>query len=1343
MKHVSYLAALLFFVPPLFAQIPEWQCQTVDSTLDPLSLIKPMIEVTQPLIIILIDFPDGRIQPGNIIPTVDADTALIQNIDGTGGMGYVQVGPPPLVWKKKIRKYVYEDYWNMIFSAVEYTGTVHPDYFTHLNYDPDGPGGEDPWDLTVYGSMYDYYNEVSDHNMLLDAYPTRSGGSSMYYRGIVNKIDEANGKNYVRWIMLPQNKSYYETTGDPIAAARAEVDRLHHNLDPDHPDYIEFDIRTYPSTGKICVIAAGGGLGGWTYFLGAQPYIATEKTHGFRNTSPGAVLDGIQQHVHEFGHTIRFAHFIGGSYETMHWGGLGHRRHYWCPPHMNPLSKILAGWIREENIIHVRTNSPVTLGPVHSSAQVALVDVYGEAGRNGNYGDHSEYLLIEFRKREGFNRFAGGPIIQDPDFTGGGLVWHYSTIQPFPISGQVVERRLGLKVVGYGQSFMGNPGNPTHFYPYHGTPLDSATNPNSHSTSNLVTGLSMNSFNISGGFLSFNVAYQLDPPPLYNMFLYPGSSVPTSWSGTIYNQLSNVSQVQIISAGSVVESRSGCLMQPGTLQAIGTINQPITFRGIGYGNHRLRWSELQLQTNNATNIPQVRHSVIKNATIGTNLLGNGTMPSPIVRNTSFEDCLTDIRVFGQTGSNAFELAGLDSNTFVSVKMLRNTKLSSGDFVLPSTATLYLGEPGYEANITVSGNNTFTVNGQLVFGANATIAGDTWRFGASITVPQDRTLTLQPGTVLSFGSGTSLIINGNLYANGNEGNFIYFASSSPTPAAGDWNGILVSDSYQTTLSLGYAQITHTTGALTIGEYANFTMNDCVVGNSFIGLQITPRVGEGPSVPSPKYITNNTFTNVIDGIILNTTAETHIDNNTLSGLWFPGNQALEISAGVRCIGSSPEMLRNDIENFGNGLHCLDGSSPVLQDQTSGGYNVIRNNHFGVKCEDQSDAILGSVESGDEGGMNSIYGSETYDVVLINKSVVYAQNNWWGSADSSDFRFSIDENSQLFYVPWLDYDPNGGNRPLTMGSDPVSIRSSLTELQNARGQGYKGEEPQMLNPVRESMRRALNERIRRRYNEALLLIKAIIANGELPVYARRWAVSQLVPVSQRLPNPNLSGYLRFTGTLHPELISSIRAAIPQSYILERRFTEAIAAYDTNIQRYPNSDLECTALYGKFVLTLFSAGDTTQARTLYNTLAALYSSSTERYVAEIQLANYQINSTPESSPLMFGDISNVTSETPETSELPKEFGLSQNYPNPFNPSTIINFRLPVFSWVTLKVYDVLGKEVAKLIDEPKESGYYFVAFDASQLSSGIYFYSMIARPISTGSTTTFAQVKKLVFIR
>ena len=77
---------------------------------------------------------------------------------------------------------------------------------------------------------------------------------------------------------------------------------------------------------------------------------------------------------------------------------------------------------------------------------------------------------------------------------------------------------------------------------------------------------------------------------------------------------------------------------------------------------------------------------------------------------------------------------------------------------------------------------------------------------------------------------------------------------------------------------------------------------------------------------------------------------------------------------------------------------------------------------------------------------------------------------------------------------------------------------------------------------------------------------------------------------------------------------------------------------------------------------------------------------------------------------------------EMPIEYALDQNYPNPFNPSTVITYSIPQKSNVSLKIYDILGNEIAALVNEQKEAGSYKVQYDASKLSSGVYIYSIQA---------------------
>jgi hypothetical protein len=110
--------------------------------------------------------------------------------------------------------------------------------------------------------------------------------------------------------------------------------------------------------------------------------------------------------------------------------------------------------------------------------------------------------------------------------------------------------------------------------------------------------------------------------------------------------------------------------------------------------------------------------------------------------------------------------------------------------------------------------------------------------------------------------------------------------------------------------------------------------------------------------------------------------------------------------------------------------------------------------------------------------------------------------------------------------------------------------------------------------------------------------------------------------------------------------------------------------------------------------------------------------------------------SGLLLKSASTATGTVPdETGEEPHAIALEQNYPNPFNPTSDIRYQISEFRIVKLAVYDLLGREVAVLVNEPKAPGDYKVRFDARGLSSGMYFFRLQA-----GSLT---ETKKMVLLK
>jgi hypothetical protein len=102
-----------------------------------------------------------------------------------------------------------------------------------------------------------------------------------------------------------------------------------------------------------------------------------------------------------------------------------------------------------------------------------------------------------------------------------------------------------------------------------------------------------------------------------------------------------------------------------------------------------------------------------------------------------------------------------------------------------------------------------------------------------------------------------------------------------------------------------------------------------------------------------------------------------------------------------------------------------------------------------------------------------------------------------------------------------------------------------------------------------------------------------------------------------------------------------------------------------------------------------------------------------------------------------------PSSQTVPSSFMLEQNYPNPFNPTTTVAFTIPYSSFATLSIYDLLGREVATLVNEKLGPGRYERTYDAEGLASGIYLYRLQVRPADGGYERASSETRKLILLR
>jgi hypothetical protein len=447
-------------------------------------------------------------------------------------------------------------------------------------------------------------------------------------------------------------------------------------------------------------------------------------------------------------------------------------------------------------------------------------------------------------------------------------------------------------------------------------------------------------------------------------------------------------------------------------------------------------------------------------------------------------------------------------------------------------------------------------------------------------------------------------------------------------------------------------------------------------------------------------NSTNINVANSAISYCTYGLYLYN---SGSWIQSNNIHDNAYGIYLISCSPSLSYNYIQNNSqDGVYCSN-SSPIFELGTANGNNLAQNS-CGVYCWNNSFPMLGYNYPSNTGFNNLT--NTNYNVYNMSSNGVYAMNNWWGSTNSNNFK--IAGTGAVVFSQYLTQPNNNipnpplnkaGSNLYVSGKSTVPLLSSLdSAYQLIAANNLAGARAICLNMVNNYPDYSLS------YN-ALNLIKETYPANQ---------IDSVKKIYQLLFNNKAKKKIYAIAGL---ILADIDTANKLSW------------YDNIINSYSKDSVLELALFDKFVYYNFEKGDKQNALAVSKQLDNLFPLGQGDIQAHIILGD---------TSYIKMDLAKKPGMQASTIQTPAEYTLLDNYPNPFNPSTVISWSAPggaVGSLVTLKVYDILGREVKTLVNETQTPGTHSISFDASNLASGVYFYQLRA-----GS---FMSTKKMILTK
>ena len=588
-----------------------------------------------------------------------------------------------------------------------------------------------------------------------------------------------------------------------------------------------------------------------------------------------------------------------------------------------------------------------------------------------------------------------------------------------------------------------------------------------------------------------------------------------------------------------------------------------------------------------------------------------------------------------------------------------------------------------------------------------------------------TLNISPGTKVKFANGASLIVNGVLVARQwhifKTDNTHIASGTSP----GSWGSIILNGAGANGSSLSYINMQYGTEIEALNT-SNITIKYSTIQNCTNGIYGSTATGS---------ILYNTIKNVTGSAIMLNASAMDCKYNVIYKTPYFANYGQ--GYGIEVVnGSSSTVYQNDIAGMNQGMNVYNGawiSSNGPDDNNKN--NRITNCSEGLYVYYMSTAILGTTPN-TGGQWNSIY-NNGYNVMVGEHgetgSEVYAYGNWWGGYPPNTSLFSVRspsvfyDYSPLNYDPWINFPVHSSGIPLTpIIADNKTINAASTS-QSESGQALlqlnSSTSGSSIGPLLDGIA-LLNQN---RYNDAKNFFISYLSKHP----DNQSAYVALYNCYNEETAPDI---IKYFSSLPPQASKDLKFLLSNLYLKQGKVALAKGVNNIVIHDNPNTALSQRGKLNNMYIALDIDNNIDSASAIFTGVLnnPYLLSESDLSQAQERIGTYASTRGKAKPNFKMQGGTNTYNSTPTIISL-------NSYPNPFNPTTNIRYQLIENSRVSIKVYDILGRQITTLVDGNKIAGQYTAVFDGSHYASGVYFVRMMVQGSSAQQIVKTLKIQML----